>query len=233
MIDSITANPLFGICITLAAYALGVKIYSRIRISILHPVLTSSAIILVIIILTGIPLENYQNGGWIISFMLGPATVALAVPLYRQFQVLKAHVVVIMVSITVGAVVSIISTVAFAKLLGLPADLVLSLSPKSVTTPIAIEVSAKLGGLPSITALSVVFTGIIGAVTGPWLLKILRINHPTAKGLAMGTAAHAIGTSRALEMGENEGAVSSLSIGLAAIITALSAPYILSLLFNI
>ena len=230
MIDLIS-SPLFGICLTLGAYAAGLQLYKRVRISLLHPVITASALIIAIILIFDIDLRLYQNGGSIISFMLAPATVALAVPLYRQISVLKTHAIVIISSIAVGAVVSIISTVLLARLAGLPEELILSLSPKSVTTPIAVELSERLGGLPPITALAVIFTGITGAVAGPFLLKLLRIDEPAAKGLAMGTAAHAIGTSRALEMGETEAAVSSLSIGIAGIITAVAAPFLLSALF--
>ncbi|HAK45956.1 MAG TPA: hypothetical protein DCO79_08580 [Spirochaeta sp.] len=226
--NTIVGNPLFGICFTLIAYAAGLKLYMRFRISVLHPVLTASVVIIAAILIFDIPLGDYQNGGSIISFMLGPATVALAVPLYRQFHVLKTHVVVILISITIGAVISIISSIFLARAFGLPDELVISIAPKSITTPIAIEVSERLGGLPSITALAVIFTGIIGAIIGPWILKFLRVNNPAAKGLAMGTSSHAIGTSRALEMGETEGAVSSLSIGLAGIITAVAAPFIIS-----
>lgn len=227
--ETLFATPLFGIVITLAAYSIGAAVYQKKKIPLLHPVLTASAIIMIFMMLTGIEVEQYQYGGSIITFMLGPATVALAVPLYRQIQVLKTHAVVIIVSITVGAVVSIISIILIAKAAGLPEDLIISMAPKSITTPIAVEASEKLGGLPSITALSVVFTGITGAVAGPFILRVLRIKTPTAKGLAMGTAAHAIGTARALEMGETEGAVSGLAIGLAAIITVSIAPLLFRL----
>lgn len=230
MTEAFFNNTLFGIVLTLASYAAGLQIYRRAKISLLHPVLTSSLMIIIILLLFNIKLDYYQNGGSVISFLLGPATVSLAVPLYRQINVLKKHVIVIIVSITIGASVSIISTILLSQLLDLPEELIVSLIPKSITTPIAVEVSDKLGGLPSITALAVIFTGITGAVAGPWILKLLRIKHPAAAGLAMGTSAHAIGTSRALEMGETEGAVSSLSIGLAGIITVLAAPLLVNLL---
>ena len=230
MFETFCCSPLFGIVLTLGAYAAGVKIYSRFRFAILHPVLTSSAVIIVFILISGINIEEYQKGGSIISFMLGPATVSLAVPLYRRISVLKKHAVIILVSISVGTVVSIVSVILLSKAFGLPEELILSLSPKSITTPIAVEVAGKIGGMPPITALAVITTGIIGAIIGPGLLRLLRITEPAAKGLAMGTAAHAIGTSRALEMGETEGAVSSLSIGLAGIITVITVPFIITLL---
>ena len=232
MIDEITRNPIFGISLTLAAYAAGLQIYKRFKFSFLHPILTASAIIIALITILDIPLENYQNGGSLISLLLGPATAALAVPLYRQRKEIKTHLIVILASITIGAVVSVISTILLSRLFKLPEDLVYSLIPKSVTTPIAVEVSEKLGGIPTITAIAVILTGITGAVLGPRTLKLLRINRPAAKGLAIGTSAHAIGTSRALEIGEKEGAAAGLAIGIAGIITALAAPLLVSLLIH-
>lgn len=230
MLESFLANPLFGIILTLTAYAAGLALYRRLRISLLHPVLTASALIIVVMLLFNIKLDYYQSGGSIISFMLGPATVSLAVPLYRQLRVLKKYAIVILISICVGVTVSIISSITIAKALGMPDELIISLIPKSITTPIAIEISERIGGLSSITALSVIFTGITGAVAGPGILKLFKIDKPAAIGLAMGTAAHAIGTSRALEIDETAGAVSSLSIGLAGIITVVAAPLFVNLL---
>ena len=186
--------------------------------------------IILLMVSMDISLDDYQHGASIITFMLAPATVSLAVPLYNRISILKKHAVIILVSICAGAVASVISSVILARLLGLPEDLVLSLVPKSVTTPIAVEASERLGGVPSITAISVIITGISGAVFGPFILKFFRVSSPLARGLAMGTSSHAIGTSRALEMGETEGAAGSLSIGIAGIITVLAAPMLLKLL---
>ena len=230
IIDALCCSPLFGISLTLAAYGIGIFIYRKIQIPILHPVLTASIMIMILLTVLNISIDDYQQGGSIITFMLGPATVSLAVPLYRQVKVLKTHAVIILISIAVGAVASIISIILLSKAFNLPEDLILSLVPKSVTTPIAVEASERLGGIPSITALGVIFTGITGAVAGPAILKLLRIKTPTAKGIAMGTSSHAIGTSRALEMGETEGAVSGLAIGLAAIITVAAAPLLIRIL---
>lgn len=226
-----SANPLFGVMITLAAYAAGRLLYSKLPFSLLHPVLTASAAVILLIVLLDINLEDYQKGGRMISFMLGPATVSLAVPLYRKIEVLKSHIVIILTAIAVGSITSIISVALISRALGLPDELTLSLIPKSITTPIAVETAEKIGGLPSVTALSVIFTGITGAVTGPFILKLLKIENPTAKGLAIGTSSHAIGTSRALELGQTEGAMSSLSIGLAGIVTVIAAPLLINLLF--
>ncbi len=231
IIRDFSSTPLFGIVLTLAAYAAGRLIFTKLPVSILHPVLTASAIIILVILLLDINLDNYQKGGSMISFMLGPATVALAVPLYRKINLLKSHIFIILAAIAVGSLTSIISVTLISKAIGLPTELTLSLIPKSITTPIAVETAEKIGGLPSITALSVICTGITGAVIGPGLLKLFKINDPAAKGLALGTASHAIGTSRALELGQTEGAMSSLSIGLAGIITVIAAPLLVNLLF--
>ena len=226
-----TELPIFGIVLTLSAFAAGRWIYSKLPLSFLHPVLTASVIIIVFLELCNIDIDAYQNGGRFISFLLGPATVALALPLYQKIDLLKRHFIIILVAIAAGAVSSVISVVLLSRAFGLPQQLALSLVPKSITTPIAVEASAKLGGFPPVTAIAVIITGITGAVAGPLLLKLLRVNSPAAKGLAMGTSSHAIGTSRALEMGQTEGALSSLSIGLAGIITVVSAPFLIGILF--
>jgi predicted murein hydrolase (TIGR00659 family) len=231
IIQVFTSLPLFGLVLTLSAYAVGKRIYSRLPISILHPVLTASIIIIILLFILDVNLQSYQRGGSMISFMLGPATVSLAVPLYRKIEILKSHFFIILTAITVGSLTSILSVVVLSRWLKLPEELTLSLIPKSITTPIAVETAEKIGGLSSITALSVIFTGIIGAVAGPAILKLFRIKSPTAKGLALGTASHAIGASRALEMGQTEGAISSLSIGLAGIITVIAAPLLVRVLF--
>lgn len=228
-VEPLLSNPLFGTGLTLAAYAVGVLLYRKTGVSVLHPVIIASVLIMLILEVFGIPVEAYQQGGRMISFLLGPATVVLAVPLYRQMRILKTHALIIIVSIAVGAVTSMVSVILLSRAFGLPEQLILSLVPKSVTTPIAVDISASLGGSSSITVIAVVITGIFGAVIGPFLLKVLHISDPSARGLALGTASHAIGTSRALELGELDGAISSLSIGLAGIITVFTAPVILVL----
>ena len=225
------STPLFGLVVTLAAYTAGRLLYSRFPVSILHPVLTASALIITLLTLMDIRLEDYQLGGRFISFMLGPATVSLALPLYRKMALLRKHFFIILASISAGAVSSIVSAILLSKLFDLPGELLLALVPKSVTTPIAVEIAEQLGGMTSLTAIAVIMTGIIVAITGPPILKILKIDSPTARGLALGTAGHAIGTSRAIETGQTEGAVASLSIGLAGIITVIAAPLIVNLLF--
>lgn len=222
-------SSLFGIVLTLTAYALAKLLYDKSKLALANPVISASAIIIAVLLILDIEIEAYQRGGEIISFMLIPATVSLAIPLYRRVELLKKHAAAIIIGVLSGSTVSIVSVLLLSRLFGLPEELTISLIPKSVTTPIALEISTPLGGLPSITAISVILTGIIGAVIGPLLLRITGPHHPVGQGLSMGTAAHAIGTSRALEMGETEGAMSSLAIGLAGVVTVILAPIILSL----
>ncbi|MDC7124628.1 MAG: LrgB family protein [Spirochaetales bacterium] len=224
MFEAIFNNPLFGITITIAAYTVSTALYQKTQFPLFSPILTASILIILFLLIFNINLDYYQKGGNFITLFLTPATVALAIPLYRQIHILKKHFLIIIISIIVGSCASIISVIALSKLLKLPDELTLSLLSKSVTTPIAVDITKTLGGQQSITVIAVVLTGITGAIIGPTILRILQINNPTAKGLAMGTGAHAIGTSKAFEFGETEGAISSLSIGLAGIITVILAP---------
>lgn len=180
-----------------------------------------------------IPLASYHQGGKIISFFLGPATVILAIPMYKQLPTLKNHMKAILIGITTGVITSITVVHLLAKFAGLDTKLILSLLPKSITTPIGIAVSESVGGMISITVMAIIVTGIFGAMIAPSVCKLFRIHHPVAKGIAIGTASHAVGTSKALEMGETEGAMSSLSIALAGVITVLLVPlftYLLALI---
>ena len=158
---------------------------------------------------------------------LGPATVVLAVPLYKQLQLFKKHFVPIMAGILIGSIIGIISIIFLSTLLNLTPELITSLVPKSVTTPIGVEITKALGGVPSLTIAAIILSGIIGAVAGPTLCKIFKIEDEIALGIALGTASHALGTSKAMELGEIQGAMSSLSMGIAGIITVFLAPILL------
>ena len=159
------------------------------------------------------------GGQWLVSFLLGPATVALAYSVYRQRQILKQHFVPIFCGCLVGSVVSMISAYTLCELLGLGDEMATSFIPKSVTTPIAIAVSEQLGGITSITVAAVIITGILGAIFAPLMSKIFRVNNRIAKGVAIGTCSHAVGTTKALEMGELEGAMSGVSIAVSGLLT--------------
>lgn len=179
------------------------------------------AIVIVFLKVFGISYDSYAKGGSMISFFLGPATVILAVPLYRQIEQLKNNTVSIFAGIISGSLSAVISIYISGRLFNLDNQLIMSLIPKSITTPIGIELSRQLGGVPSITVAAIVITGIVGAVLGPAFCRITGIKEPVAVGVAIGTSAHALGTTKAIEIGEVEGAMSGLSIGIAGIITVI------------
>ena len=163
---------------------------------------------------------------------LGPATIVLAVPLYKQFELLKKNFLPILLGITIGSLVGILSIISISVFLKLDNLITISLLPKSVTTPIGIEITNQLGGLAPVTVLSIILSGIVGAIVAPPVCKVFKITNPVAIGVGIGTSSHAVGTSKAFEMGETEGAMSSLSIGIAGVITVFLAPLCYNLLAN-
>ena len=196
----------------------------------MNPLLIANVLIVGFLLLTGISLESYNVGGDYISVMLSPATVVLAVPLYRQISKLKQFWKPILAGIFAGSLTSLACVIVVSKLIGLSDTLMLSLLPKSITIPMGSVVSAQIGGIPSVTIIAITITGITGAVAAPAVCRFCRIKHKVAQGIAIGTASHALGTTRAMEMGEVQGAMSSLSIGVAGLFTAIVAPIIISLI---
>lgn len=223
-------TPLFGILLTILAFEIGLLISRKTGIALFNPLLISILLIIGFMQVTGLSLAKFNRGGDIISFFLGPATVILAVPLYRQIKLLKANLLPIMIGVMVGCVTAITSVYFLAELFGLGPELGLSLIPKSVTTPIGIEISRQIGGLPAITVAAIIITGIIGAVLGPLICKLFFIRDKVAIGISIGTAAHAVGTTKAIELGETEGAMSGLAIGVAGLFTVFLAPVFVHLL---
>lgn len=219
-------NPLFGVGISILVYTLSSFISRRFRLKILNPLLLTMVIIVGMLLLFRIDYGIYNKGGQIISFFLGPATVVLAVPLYRQIHLLKENLIPILTGILLGTISGVISILALGKAFNLDLILISSLIPKSTTTPIAMEISTLLGGNSSLTVTFVVVTGLSGYIFGEKVLKTLGIKDPIAMGIALGTSSHAIGTAKAIELGEVEGAMSSLSIGVAGIITVFLIPVI-------
>lgn len=196
----------------------------------LSPLLITPLIIVVCLLWATIPYESYNNGGQWLSDMLQPATVAFAIPLYKHFKVLKKHAVEIIASVLFGSVVAMISSVFLAKWMHLSTALVTSLVPRSITTPIAINVSQVIGGVPNITAVFVIITGLLGSMMGPTVLKVFRIDNEVARGVLLGTSAHGMGTSKAFELSSLSGTISSISMILAALFTLGTAPYIMTML---
>lgn len=217
-------NEVFGLLLTIGVYAFFLKAAERIKNPLFNPLLFTTLGIIGILVIFKIPLENYELGGNYIKFFLGPATIVLAVPLYKQLHLLKRHFFPILIGVIVGALTSLISVYLFSKLIGLKKEIIISLLPKSITTPIGMSVSESYGGIVPLTIAAIVITGIIGAITAPIIVKVLKLKSDVAKGIAIGTASHAVGTSKALEMGETIGAMSGLAIALAGTITALIMP---------
>lgn len=215
------------IFITISFYLFFTWLQKRTKWAILNPVLLSVITIILILKLFNISYEEYNEGARFISIFLGPATVALALPLYKNWDILKERGLVLIVGILVGSITAVLSVYFFSKLLGIDRELMLSMLPKSITTPIGMEVSRKIGGLPALTVSVIVLTGITGNMLGPLVLRLCKITDSVAVGAAFGTASHAIGTSKAIEMGEVEGAISGLSIGIAGIITSIIIPLLL------
>lgn len=222
--EVITNNILFGLVLSLAAFEIGLFINRKTRIAVLNPLLISILFIICFLFAFNIDFETYNNGGQFINMFLGPSTVVLAVPLYKQLDLLKKNAKAILIGVFIGSTLGMFSIIGISYLVGLDTVMIKSLIPKSVTTPIGIAVSQQIGGLVPITVLAIIITGIIGAVIGPTICKIFKIEDKVAIGISIGTASHAVGTTKALELGDIEGAMSSLSIGIAGIMTVIIAP---------
>lgn len=226
-------TPLIGLTLTLLAYLCGDWISRRCgRLAALNPVLLAVAFLVAILALTNTPYATYFEGAQFVHFLLGPATVAMAVPLYGQARRLRRMLLPLAAGLLAGSVTAVLSATAIAWALGASPETLLSLAPKSVTTPIAMGIAEKTGGLASLTAILVIATGIIGAVLGPWLLNSLRIVDPATRGFAMGVAAHGIGTARAFQESEAAGAFAALAMGLNALATALLVPWLVGTLLS-
>lgn len=223
-------NTYFLIGLTFAVYFLSKFLQKKTGVMLLNPILLSIALLILFLTVTGIKYDTYQEGGSLIEFWLKPAVVALGVPLYLQLEQIKKQFIPILISQLAGCFVGVISVVFIAWLMGASEQTILSLAPKSVTTPIAIEVSKSIGGIPSLTAAVVVCVGLFGSILGFKVMQLFKVKSSIAQGLSMGTAAHAIGTSAALGRGNVYGAYASLGLTLNGIFTALLTPSILSLL---
>jgi len=227
--NDIITSPVFGVIISLIAYEIGALIKQKLKLSIFNPLLIAIIILIAFLLKFNIKYDDYNNGGQVISFFLAPATVALALPLYKKFSLFKENAMPILVGILCGTISGIISVIALGKLFNLSGELTKSLIPKSITTPIGMALAKQLGGLPSIAVVAIIITGILGSIIGPFLYKILKINDEVAMGIAMGSASHAVGTAKAMEIGETEGAMSSLTIAISGIMTVLIAPILWNL----
>ena len=224
MTEFLSGSSLFAIALTLLVWRLASALQKKVRSPILHPILISTAAIIAVLLVLKIPNAAYQANMKPLSFLMTPATVCLAIPLYEQMQVLRRKLPAILVGVACGTVVSLLCVTGLCLLFKLDPSMTVSLLPKSVTTAIGVPISESLDGMSSITVTAIISTGILGNITGAFLCRILKIKDPVAQGAAMGTAAHVIGTTRANEMGSVQGAVSSLSLVIAGILTAFLIP---------
>jgi len=223
-------TPIFGIVLTIVFFNMGIFVQNKTKKPIFNPLLIAIAGIILFLSITKIPYEKYKLGADSINFLLGPVTVALAIPLYKQFDLLKSHLLEIIVGILCGVIVSLALVLLIGKLTHANIEILKSLIPKSITTPMGLALTKTLGGIDSITVVSIILTGILGAIISPLVFKIGKIDNPIARGIALGTSSHALGTTKAMEMGEIEGAMSSLSIGITGIITVVIVPIILGII---
>ena len=227
---SFLENNFFLLAVTFGVFFFAKLLQKKTGLVLLNPILLTIAVLIIFLKMANISYETYNQGGHLIEFWLRPAVVALGVPLYLQLEMIKKQLLPILLSQLAGCIVGVISVVLIAKFMGASQEVILSLAPKSVTTPIAMEVTKAIGGIPSLTAAVVVAVGLLGAICGFKTMKIMHVGSPIAQGLSMGTAAHAVGTSTAMDISSKYGAYASLGLTLNGIFTALLTPTILRLL---
>ncbi len=215
------ANPLFGLTLSITAFALGSWVSKKTKFALANPLIIAMMLVIAVLLIFDIPLETYEVGGSFITFFLPPVTVVLALSIYRQRSVLQSYVLPIGVGTLVGSIVAIGSTILLSRILGLDEVMIRSLSSKSVTTAVAVALTEQHGGVPAITVASTLITGLAGNILAPYLGRIFGIKDPVAHGVGIGTSSHALGTSKALELGEVEGSMSSISISFSALWTTL------------
>lgn len=225
----LAATPLTGLTVTLAAYLSGRWLFRRSgNFPLLNPVLIAVVSLVALLTLTGVGYHTYFEGAQFVHFLLGPATVALAVPLYRQFEKVRQSALSLGGALLAGSLTAVATALLIGWATGASREVLVSLAPKSVTTPIAMGISELTGGLPSLTAVLVILTGILGASVGTTVLKLIGVADPKATGFALGLASHGMGTARALELGEIQGAFAGLAMGLNGLLTAIALPLILA-----
>ena len=223
MNEFLSNSVFFGAVLSLAAYETGLLLKKKFKMAILNPLLIGTICVMAVLMIFKVDYKKYNESAKYISYLLTPATVCLAVPLYEQMSILKKNFRAVAVGIVSGVLASLVSVLALSRIFGLSHELYVTLLPKSITTAIGMGVSEELGGIVTITVAVIIITGILGNVIAELVCKIFRIQNPIAKGLALGTASHAIGTAKAMEMGPVEGAMSSLAIAVAGLLTVIGA----------
>ena len=230
MREFIENSVFFGVMVTFASYALGMLLKKRFKTALFNPLLVSIALILVFLLATGVSYDSYAEGADCISYLLTPATICLAVPLYQQMELLKQNYKAVVAGILAGALSRMTCVLALAAMFHFSHEAYVTFLPKSITTAIGIGVSEELGGYVSVTVVVIVVTGVLGNIFAEQALKLMRIKEPIAKGIAIGSASHAVGTAKAMELGPIEGAMSSLSIVVSGILTVVGAPFFAALM---
>lgn len=219
--QALFTSPYFGVALSVIMFGIGVKIQQKTKLAICNPLIIAIVLVIGVLLLFKIPYDSYNEGGEIINMFLAPATACLAVSIYSKLAVLKKYWLPIIVGCVAGSLASMGSVLGLCRVFGLDESLTMSLLPKSVTTPIAVGVAKAHGGVVPITVVAVIFTGILGSIAAPFLIKLFRVKDSVAAGLAIGSCSHAVGTAKAIEIGEVEGAMSGLAIGICGLVTVL------------
>lgn len=227
---AVTHHPLFGAGVTLGAYQLAIAAYEKTRLVFLQPVLVSTSLVIAILLLCGLSFTEYKTSADALTIFLGPATVALAVPLYLNLRRIRQLFWPTVLTLLVAGVVATVLGIALAWLLGAEHNMLMSMAPKSVTSPIAMLVAHQIGGLAALAAVFVMITGVLGAIIGPSLLRLCGVRNHAAMGMALGMTAHAVGTSRAMQESEECGAFAALAMSLMGVFTAILLPLAIVLL---
>lgn len=222
MKEFLCGSAFFGMFLSVAAFEVGLLLKRKLRLAVFNPLVTSTALVILVLVLFHIDYDTYDKGAQYISYLLTPATICLAIPLYEEVRILKENAAAVFSGILAGSLAAMGSIFLLAGLFFLDHTMYVTLLPKSITTAIGMGLSTELGGYPAITAAAIVLTGIFGNVTAGFACRFFRLRHPVARGIAIGTASHAIGTAKAMEMGEIEGAMSSLSIAIAGVVTVVA-----------
>ncbi|WP_250674839.1 LrgB family protein [Paraclostridium ghonii] len=225
---NVLQTPIFGIVVSILFFSMGVHIQKKTKLAICNPLLIAILGIIIFLKVSHISYESYKIGGDTINFFLSPVTIVLAIPLYKQYDLLKKHLHEIVIGITSGVVVSFISILIITKMTNSDKLIMDSLLGKSITTPMGISLTSTLGGIESVTIVAIILTGIVGGMIATPIFKFINTKHPVSKGIALGTASHALGTTKALELGEIEGAMSGLAIGISGTITVILIPILIN-----
>ena len=224
--EALYTSPYFGVALSVIAFGAGVRIQQKTKSALCNPLIIAIVLIIGVLLVFKIPYDSYNNGGEIINMFLAPATACLAVSIYTKLSILKKYWLPIIVGCIAGSLASMASVYGMCRLFRLDQSLIMSMLPKSVTTPIAVSVAQAHGGVVPVTVVAVIFTGILGSIAAPLFIRIFKVSDSVAAGLAIGACSHAVGTSKAIEIGEVEGAMSGLAIGICGVVTVLFSMFI-------